>query len=108
MDVILKRVLFIAVALLIAPLVAVSALASHYDYDYADNAYRSYPIYRTGEYHNSYAYGYSGWDYHRIYYRYHYPYSTSWYGGYGGGGHNHNPDGFWEKPAPPPRLGAWG
>jgi len=94
MHVTLKRVLLVAFAILALPLIAGSAFASgYYDDEYA---YRSWPIYRAGSYYGTYAYGYSGWDYHRIYYRYHYPYSTSVYSngygydynGYGGYGQN--------------------
>lgn len=80
---ILKRVLVAMLVLLALPLASMSVSAYHYEYD--DRDYQQ-PIYRTGHYYNTVAYGYSGWDYHRIHYSYHYPYSTN-YGGYGYSGY---------------------
>lgn len=82
MVTILKRAIVVLFVLLTLSLTAVSASA--YDYHYDDRDYQQ-PIYRTGYYYNTVAYGYSGWDYQRIYYKYHYPYSTSGNSGYGYG-----------------------
>ena len=92
MNAITKCLLFAALAAVLVPLFAGSAAAYHYGSYDGDSAYR--PIYRTGYYYNTFAYGYGGWDYHRIYYKYHYPYSTSWYSGYGYGNYPYLPYGW--------------
>lgn len=58
---------FLAMAMLI-PLSSMEVSAHH-----AHTTY-SYPIYGTGYHYSTYSYGWSGWDYNRVYYRYHYPY----------------------------------
>jgi hypothetical protein len=85
----IKRITLLVLALLFAAFSMSGALASHYSYyDDRDCAgcgypYEGYaPIYRTGYYASSWTYGYSGWDYNRVYYRYHYPYSTWRYNSY--------------------------
>ena len=85
-----KRITFILVVVLLSMLSAGSVLAYHYNYQ--DNDYNGYdiPIYNSGYYYNTYSYGWSGWDYHRVNYNYHYPYNydgyytqyqSYWYGG---------------------------
>lgn len=80
-----KRIALIIMALLFSALSVSSALAYHYSSDCYGCGYPNYgyaPIYRTGYYYNTWNYGYSGWDYNRVYYRYHYPYSTYRYNSY--------------------------
>jgi hypothetical protein len=82
MKTILKRITLFLVTLLFLGMSVSSAFAYHYNYVEPDHGYRYTPIYSSGYYYNTYTYGYSGWDYNRVYYRYHYPYSTYRYNSY--------------------------
>jgi hypothetical protein len=81
-----KRIALVIIGLLFFGLSMNSALAYtvYYDDDYRDynSAQYGYPIYTSGYYSNTWNYGWSGWDYNRVYYRYHYPYSTYRYNSY--------------------------
>jgi hypothetical protein len=92
MNTITKGLFLAVLAATLVSLFAGTASAYHYGTYDGDAAYQ--PIYQTGYYYNTVAYGYSGWDYHRIYYKYHYPYSTDWYYGYGYGQYNALPYGW--------------
>lgn len=80
----IRRITFIVVALLFAAFSMSGALAYHYNYDSSHSSpdYGYAPIYSSGYSANTWNYGFSGWDYNRVYYRYHYPYSTYRYNSY--------------------------
>lgn len=88
MNATFKRITLFIVALLFLGLSMSSAFAYHYNYQEAEYGYRYTPLYNSGHSYNVWTYGYSGWDYNRVYYRYHYPYSNYRYNSY-------HPPGTW-------------
>jgi hypothetical protein len=90
MGIAIKRMMLFAIALVFAAFSLQSAFAYGYDGYYGNGYYGNgydgnnrgcyggcgYPIYQAGYWSNTWSYGWSGWNYNRVYYRYHYPYST--------------------------------
>jgi hypothetical protein len=87
MELTLKRIILVLATLLFASLSLSGALAYRYDGYYGGYGAWGYgPVVSPGYYYQPYTYGWSGWSYNRVQYRYHYPYGTyNYYGGPWGG-----------------------
>jgi len=81
----LSKLSLLVIAVVLALSLAEPTLA--YGRDYGNQGYG--PYYATGAYDYPHVYGFSGWGYNTVYYKYHQPYSTYRYGShYGGYGYN--------------------